>query len=139
MTTTEGDCESLQRFEGLAVAKLGTLPGWDSDRVCASLKGWKIELHPKDRRCTHGGWLLFEGFCAAGYTHIDTKTIELASTDWRPSALAHEMCHVMDYKKLGHDGHCLWNERRRSVLTYLMQHDDYTRPEATCFLEDDSE
>lgn len=137
MTTDVGDCESLQRFETLAVKDLGTLPGWSPAIVCSSLKGWRVYFHhrlPIDSVCGEYGWQIagVKGFCAGGYTHRWEQAIELGGEDWRSSSLAHEMCHVVDLYVSGHDGHCGWRKERKAVLLELRGFSDPSKPEDDC-------
>jgi hypothetical protein len=138
MTSTEGDCESLQRYETRA---LKALP-FDGPRACKALKGWRIEIHKRDNVldpvCGPDSWFLFinsagQPFCAGGYTHADAKVIELGTSDWLESPLVHEIAHVADHDLTGKVGHCRWGDPRLvDAISDVMGEPERTRPESDC-------
>lgn len=138
MTSTEGDCEALQRFEGRALHLLSLrVFEFNEARMCRALKGWRVETHRidpiVDKGCAPEGWRLFPGFCAAGYTHLDTQVIELSNTQWETNALAHELAHVADRDLTGKVGHCRWSDPGlRIALEDLTGSSDPSEPEPAC-------
>lgn len=129
MTATEGDCEALRGFEGLAIRKVGAVAPRTPDQMCAAVNGWKIKVHPAqadDRDGCSIGWQVVPRFCVKGFTwSTETcaplgrgpdcdKTIELAHADWHSSSLAHEMIHVSDLARGVNGEHCLPRRGRRS-------------------------
>jgi hypothetical protein len=79
------------------------------------------------------GWQVVPGFCVRGYTFTARRTsIELASADWRPSSLAHEMVHVAELPRTnGKGGHC-WSQEMRNTLTEVMGRPETSTPEDDC-------
>lgn len=137
MTAAAGDCESLQRYESRIIHRLGSVGPFEERRMCRALKGWRVELHrhdPKlDVKCSERSWQLFVGFCAAGYTHPDTKVIEIGDLDWHSSRLAHEIVHVVDIDVTGKEGHCRWADASLiTALNELALWPDPSRPESDC-------
>lgn len=137
MLTAAGRCEELKKQERRIVRELGGTLGLTRADVCEALKGWTVEVHrhddKKDAKCSGQAWLLSPGFCALGYTHIDTRVVEVGDDRWETNALAHELVHVADFAALGHAGHCLWQHRGvKDALERLTGVPDWTPPEKSC-------
>lgn len=137
-SATEGDCESLQRYEARAIRLLSLrVFEFREERICKALNGWKIEIHHHDplldKSCPERGWELFKGFCAGGFTHADTKVIEIGTSNWAESPLVHEMAHVADYDLTGRVGHCRWSDPGLlSVMQEMIGETEITRPGPEC-------
>jgi hypothetical protein len=135
MTATEGDCEALRAFESEVVYRVGAVAPLSPWGMCRAVDGWKIEVHPKyaeDRTGCQIGWQIVPGFCVRGFTFVAAHTIELASADWRPSSLAHEMVHVAELPRTnGKGGHC-WSQEMRNTLTEVMGRPETSTPEDDC-------
>lgn len=150
MTTIEADCETLQRYEGQILRRLELgVTDYHERRMCRAINGWTVRLHRHDalpdKLCAADSWVLFidlwtgRPFCAGGYTHPDTKVIELGTTadaggfEWQPSALAHEITHVVDIDVTGRVGHCRWADPGlKMAIADLTGESDNTPPEASC-------
>lgn len=133
MHATEGDCGALQRYESRVVSTLARVMPETEQQICEGLNGYELEVHwataEDEKACPRGGWVLFKGFCAGGYTHVPPEPrIEVATPDWAKSALAHEIVHA-----IGGFGHCRWHDPRLIVALYELTGEvDQTRPEASC-------
>ncbi len=58
-----------------------------------------------------------------GYTHIETRTIDVIGPGLHGEVLGHEMVHVVDYAQLGHAGHCGWKTRGVTAAIYRLTGD----------------
>jgi hypothetical protein len=139
MFTNEGNCESLQRFELRAVRGLsGVVHEWPAEKICASLKGWEVRVHPHakeaDVLCPARSWQHFPGLCVWGYTYDDRKMIEVHAPEWDRSALAHEIAHVAGLAITKDQGHCRWVRGSRFVkmISELEGEPDINVPEKYC-------
>jgi hypothetical protein len=138
LRTADGDCAELRAFEPEVIRAVGSLPKMDPEDVCAAVHGWRIKLHVRTAydtdMCGDLSWWLAPGFCIAGYTWKDDRTIELATTNWRHNALTHEVVHVADLKRTGgRPGHCLWKYPQvGETLEHLTGRHENQKPEADC-------
>lgn len=124
MRASDGDCESLQRFEARAVKRLAlAVPAWREEKICAGLKGYEIKIHKHhpilDNTCSEQGWL-FGASCIRGLTNPNDRTITLSGTYWDATALSHEIAHVADGVK---PGHCPWKRRELLAAIYELSRD----------------
>lgn len=144
MRVLEGDCESLQRYEGRVLKGLAAaVPEWTEEKVCRDLRGLEIQIHRHDpvadKGCSPRGWRLPHecdagrcepGICVAGLTRWVDGTITLSQTDWDQSALAHEIAHVADVMR---PGHCPWARAElKAALKDLAGYDDPSVAEPMC-------
>lgn len=131
-----GNCETLQALERRAVRVFGDL-GWGGPKgVCAALNGWELARHyrrPSDGvACGPRAWAV-AGFCVRGYTHVNTRTIELPDLEWRDGALTHELVHVLDLAVFDRAGHCAWEARGiKAALLEIQGYPDESDSESTC-------
>ena len=83
--------------------------------------------------CSAQAWQHSPGVCVWGYTWGDKKLIEISSTEWDRTALAHEIAHVAGGAITHDTGHCRWGDRRfRSMIEMLEGEPDGNRPEKSC-------
>lgn len=143
LAVTEGDCRALQHYEGHVTGRLSeAVPEWPDDQICRSLEGWALRVRRHDdqldKGCGVSAWRQVGldggtgGDCVIGLTDFDSKTITLNSTDWVPSAFAHEVAHVAGRAITNDKGHCRWNGRFRSMLGDLNGRGDWSTAEVEC-------
>lgn len=133
MTATEGDCESLQRYEGRVLKGLARgVPEWSTAKICAGVNGWRVEVHHRieiiDHPCSAPGWLAVSNLCVLGLTEFQRKAVTVATPEWEHSALAHEIAHVVETK----GGHCHWKPALHVALHDLSDVYDESKPEDDC-------
>lgn len=139
LTSTEGDCESLQRYEARVLRRFAGV--FDEGKTCSALRGWRVQLRRHDplldKGCTEYGWKLSPTFCASGLARPSDMTITITTTDWVESALAHEIAHVADWAVVGTMGHCRWrDERLTNALNDLANATEVNIAEKTCYAAD---
>jgi hypothetical protein len=143
VVVTEGDCRALAHYEGRVTERLSQeVPEWADAKVCRALEGWTVRVRPHDDKLDKGCGLSAwrrppapdggVGDCVIGLTDFDTKTITLSSSDWVPSAFAHEVAHVAGHELTQDRGHCRWNRRFKAVLGDLNGRGDWSDPEPEC-------
>lgn len=135
MRATE-NCEALQKVEDSAVEHFAGLGWGESPAVCALLNGWEVRAHarrPSDFICEEG-WMLPSGrFCVLGFTHSETHTVEVYTSEWSESPLAHELVHVLDLGTRGRAGHCAWQRRGiKAALLKIQGRPDPSESEPGC-------
>lgn len=137
MRAYEGDCAELRVFEARTLIRLERAePTWQADKTCSGLRLFSLVIHPHDPRrdqdCDSDAWN--EGaFCYYGRISPERETIELSSTNWGHSALAHELAHAAEMANTGNVGHCRWADHSlRMALMDLSTLPDPSHPEPSC-------
>ena len=130
-------CPALQALEDRAVRAFGRLDWGGPEAVCAALQGWRIRVHPRresdDIACSPRAWVLSAGLCALGYTHVESREVELPDTDFESNVIAHELVHVLDLTIHGHAGHCEWYSRGiKTALLEIQGLEDTSEAESSC-------
>jgi hypothetical protein len=143
---TEGDCESIQRYEGRVLARLAPVGGWDAGTICEDLSGWELKVRRHDpvadSLCEDGSWQIDKAdgcatdggtCCVSGLTQIAAKRITVETTRWDYSSFAHEVVHVADGVRAGH---CPWVNPKLKLALYELEHSiDSTEPASSCTAE----
>lgn len=113
----EGNCPELQAYETLVVRTLArSVRVWREEKICDGLKTYRLVIHPhnavSDVNCSPWGWHTSSGpyECISGLTQFEPRIITIEHTDWRHSALAHEIAHVAEEANTGGRGHCRWGD-----------------------------
>ncbi len=133
------NCAELQAYEDKAVKEFEGLGWGSSEKVCALLSGWTVRMHARrhsDFICEEGWYHDEAQFCVLGYTYTETKTVEVFTSDWQASPLAHEFVHALDHTLHGTVGHCGWQIRGiKKALLKIQGRPDPSKPEPTCLLQ----
>lgn len=110
------ECTALRVQEGRTLDAFEHQVGWLRGSTCPLLNQWSIVAHTfveRDKLCgVDGAWVLSGGFCVQGYTHAETRTIELPDFRFQTNAFSHELVHVVQLGSWGDSavGHCWWAE-----------------------------
>jgi hypothetical protein len=93
-------CDGFQEAEDRNLAVLGPVMGLS----CSDLQGWMIMVVPYADEA--GAFYTSSGQKVAGVNYYDSGEIELGTTDWKKSALAHELIHIKRHstEDLSHTG-----------------------------------
>jgi hypothetical protein len=90
------ECESLAAHEAHTLQAFENyVAGWSTGRTCEALEGTRIDINEQaDER---GTW---PNGCGrtAGLVLYESNTIVLGTTDWKRSAYAHEVAHLLEWR-----------------------------------------
>lgn len=112
-----GNCVELQGLEDEFLWRMTGPLKTDPGSMCTALGEWTAYVHVYKHSdhivCPSGGaWPLpLSGACALGYTHAETRGIEVTSLEWHQNALPHELVHAVEIVTAEHAGHCAWESR----------------------------
>ncbi len=91
------ECASLRRYEALVLAAFAAhVTRWHPAPVCRAFNGWEVRVYRGPLTPTGGWWRPGIPYAVAGVTLIPEQAVEVATTSWPDSALAHELAHVTD-------------------------------------------
>lgn len=121
-------CDRLIAFEDEVVNLFAKgVKGWTRQSICKKLDGWNVIVHKRSAEdVCPAEWNSWDystandkkPFCVIGLTHIESLTMEINTSEWRNSSLAHEMVHAIDAED--YRTHCSWRARGIPlVLSYI--------------------
>jgi hypothetical protein len=113
---TDQECLDLRKFELealLAFEKHVVARGdWRVNKACAALQSWRANVHPD----SNGHYWMHNKVPVAGVTYCWTHGVSIAHTNWRSSALMHELAHVVQHCDAGgDDDHYNWSSIYQAI------------------------